>query len=102
LNKDSVLVLATVVAKPGSEHDVHERFSKLVMESRTESGCVSYDLYVSNDDAATYVSVEQWTGPQALQEHMARPNVQSAIGGIGPLVAKPPTILTYRMITDPA
>jgi quinol monooxygenase YgiN len=102
MKKDSILVIATVVPKPGSEQQVQDAFSALVAQARAEDGCLSYDLFRSAEAPASFVSIESWSGPPAISAHMRQPHVQSAIAGLADLVAAPPTIVTYQMVTDPA
>jgi quinol monooxygenase YgiN len=100
--KGGITVLATVKAKPGSEQMLHDVFLSLVAPARADAGNISYDLVVSSDDPATFVSVEQWKSPDALAAHLKTAPVTSAIAKLGTIVAGPPVILSYKMVSDPA
>ncbi|GAA4484790.1 antibiotic biosynthesis monooxygenase [Rhodococcus olei] len=76
-------VVATIVAKPGSEETVRAGLSTLAAVSRQESGCVAYDLYESSAAPGTFVTVEEWTDQGALQAHLETPHLQAALSSIG-------------------
>ncbi|MFE3290646.1 putative quinol monooxygenase [Rhodococcus sp. NPDC059234] len=85
-------VVATIVAEPGSEAAVSEGLSALAAASRAEKGCVSYDLYESSSAPGTFVTIEVWTGQEALQAHLAAPHLQAALATFGPHLAGAPAI----------
>jgi quinol monooxygenase YgiN len=99
--KSGVTVIATLKAKPGQEAALHDLFLGLVAHARAEATNISYDLVVSVDDPATFVSIECWENADALAAHLKTPPVLDAIGKLGPIVAGPPSILSYKMVSDP-
>ncbi len=101
-HKSGITVIATLKAKPGQEAALHDLFLGLVEHARAEPTNVSYDLVVSVDDPATFVSIECWQSADALAAHLKTPAVLDAIGKLGPIVAGPPSILSYKMVSDPA
>jgi quinol monooxygenase YgiN len=100
-HKAGVTVVAKVVAKAGQEQALHDLFLGLVGPARSEATNVSYDLYTSIDDPATFVSVECWTSADALAAHLKTPIVVDTIGKLGPVVAAPPSIVSFKMVSDP-
>ena len=72
-------VVATLPAKPESVDAMREALLTLVAETRKEEGCLSYDLYESASTPGTFVTVERWTGQDALDAHMATPHIGAAI-----------------------
>jgi quinol monooxygenase YgiN len=72
-------VVATLPAKPESADAMREVLTTLVAATRQEEGCLSYDLYESAATPGTFVTVERWTGQDALNEHMATPHIAAAI-----------------------
>ncbi|WP_027502752.1 putative quinol monooxygenase [Rhodococcus sp. UNC363MFTsu5.1] len=85
-------VVATIAAKPGSEQIVRDGLSTLAAASRGEDGCLGYELYESSAAPGTFVTVEVWTGQEALQAHMATPHLQAALGTFGSHLAGAPQI----------
>lgn len=99
--KSGITVIAKLTAKPGQEAALHDLFLGLVAPARAEPTNISYDLVVSVDDPATFVSVECWQSADALAAHLKTPPVLDAIGKLGPIVAGPPSILSFKMVSDP-
>ena len=82
-------VIAKFEAKPGSESKYKEELQKMVAPSRSETGCINYDVLQSNDNPAVMFTYENWTGKDALDAHMQTPYFK-ALGEISKdLLAKP-------------
>ncbi|MCW2758988.1 MAG: antibiotic biosynthesis monooxygenase [Nocardioidaceae bacterium] len=73
-------VVATIPAKPEAADAIREALQTLATASRGEEGCLSYDLYESAAAPGTFVTVERWTGQDALDAHMQTPHIGAALG----------------------
>lgn len=91
-------VVATIVAKPGSEDEVRSALSALAAASREEAGCISYDLFESAGAPGTFVTVEIWVDQQALQAHATSPHFTAAAGSFGAHLAGAPQIHTLTPV----
>ncbi|MGO8863902.1 MAG: putative quinol monooxygenase [Acidimicrobiales bacterium] len=76
-------VVAVIAAKPGSEAIVEEALRALVGPSRSDHGCVSYELFASESTPGTFVTVERWQSKEDLDAHMASPHLADAITAAG-------------------
>ncbi len=76
-------VVALLTAKPGSEEIVRGALSALAVSTRTESGCVSYELYASAADPTVFVTIEKWASQRDLDGHMASPHIAEALSIAG-------------------
>jgi quinol monooxygenase YgiN len=85
-------VVAVMVSKPGSQRQVADALSALVEPTRAEAGCLSYQLYVSAVDPATFITVETWNSREDLDAHLQSPHVQQALSAAGDLLAHDPAI----------
>ena len=85
-------VVAVLVAKPGSEDLVGEALRALVEPTRSEAGCTSYQLYVSEADKATFITIETWKSRDDLDAHMQTPHIQQALSVAGDHLAQAPAI----------
>ena len=94
----SLHVVAVITAKPGSEDAVREALQGLVGPTREEEGCLSYDLSESDAAPGTFVTIEQWSDPSDLDQHLATPHVQHALGTVGDQLAAPPAIHPLRPV----
>ncbi|MBD5635463.1 MAG: antibiotic biosynthesis monooxygenase [Candidatus Eremiobacteraeota bacterium] len=101
MRKAGIVVIATVKAKPGMEGQLHDVFLSIVGPARADGGNLSYDLVQSVEDPTTFVSIEVWKSSAALQAHLATQPVTDAIAKLGSIVAGPPAIVSYKMVSDP-
>lgn len=94
-------VIATLRARPGKEEELKDLLTTLVGYTRTEMGCISYDLNRQQDDPSVFVMTEYWTGRSALDQHNSMPYMREFAAAAPALVATPPEIRLYDMITTP-
>ncbi len=72
----TVNVLARVKAKEGMQDQVRRECLALIAPSRSEEGCITYDLYQSTDDPAVFVFFEIWLSRQHVEKHLETPHCQ--------------------------
>ncbi|MEO9237639.1 MAG: putative quinol monooxygenase, partial [Jatrophihabitantaceae bacterium] len=63
-----------------------------------EQGCLSYDLFVSAAEPATFVTIERWRAQADLDAHLGTAHVQQALATAGEHLAAPPGIHPLRAI----
>jgi quinol monooxygenase YgiN len=66
-----ITVVAKIVAKEENRELVKTELLKLVQATRTEEGCVNYDLHQDNNDANVFLMYENWKDTHALAQHAA-------------------------------
>jgi quinol monooxygenase YgiN len=91
-------VVALITAKPGSEVIVEEALQRLVVASRGDRGCISYDLYASESVPGTFVTIEAWGSREDLDTHMASPHIADFITTAGDHFEGFPVIHTLRSL----
>jgi quinol monooxygenase YgiN len=91
-------VVALLKAKPGSEELVGAALADLAVTSRTDAGCVAYDVFASETEPGTFVTVEQWDSQADLDAHMASPHLAEAFAEAGSHLAETPAIHTLRRL----
>jgi quinol monooxygenase YgiN len=79
----SLIVVATIIAKPGAEAAVRQALEQVVPPSRAEAGCRRYELHVDNAAPEKFVMLEEWTGAAALAEHEATAHFGALVAAIG-------------------
>jgi quinol monooxygenase YgiN len=92
-------VVAVITAKAGSEQQVQQALTALVEPTRSEPGCISYELLVSAADPATFITVETWRSQADLDAHLQTPHVQQALAAAGDHLAEAPAIHPLRPVT---
>ena len=85
-------VVATIIALAGSHDVVRTALTDLVAATRTEEGCVSYELFESAASAGTFITVETWRSAADLAEHMTTPHIAAALAAVDGHLAQPPGI----------
>ncbi|WP_072690841.1 putative quinol monooxygenase [Rhodococcus marinonascens] len=95
-------VVATVQAKPGSEDVVRNGFPPLVVATREEEGCVSYQIFESTVSAGTFVVVEVWKSREVLDEHMQTPHFQHWVSTFQEHLSGSPVMHTLKPISESA
>jgi len=81
-----------ITAKPGSEKPVAEALTALVEPTRSEDGCLSYELFVSAVAPGTFITVETWRSQADLDAHLQTAHVQQALSSAGDHLAEAPGI----------
>ncbi len=98
MDKDTVHIVAHVVARDGEEGQVREELEKLIVPTRAEPGCLRYELFVNKENPSDFVFMEEYRSDDAFQAHMDSKHVAAAIASAVPLLAGPPDIRRYRRI----
>ena len=79
-------VLAYITAKPGMCHTMVQEFRANMPAVHAEEGCIEYiplvDLPASGPSQTqlgpdTFVVVEKWASPEAIEAHAAAPHMQA-------------------------
>ncbi|MBM3298695.1 MAG: antibiotic biosynthesis monooxygenase [Deltaproteobacteria bacterium] len=93
-------VVARIKARPGNEGQVKEALMALVAPTRTEAGCINYDLHQSVDDKSLFLFYENWTSKKDLDDHLAMPYLRDFLGKADELLAEPVEITFWEMISS--
>ncbi|MBM6401554.1 putative quinol monooxygenase [Phycicoccus sonneratiae] len=72
-------VVATIPAAPDRVEDIRAALETLVEATRREEGCLGYDLFESASAPGVFVTVERWTGQDALDAHLGTPHIAAAM-----------------------
>jgi quinol monooxygenase YgiN len=80
-----IVVSGTLTIDPAKADLAEELTSKLVAETRKESGNVSYEYFRSHGDAGRWNVFEEWESEDALNTHMASPHMAEFMGAAGDL-----------------
>lgn len=94
----AVTVLARIKARPGKEAEVRKELLSLVDLSRTDAGCLNYDLHQATDDPALFLFHENWASQADLDRHLQKPDLKAVLERVGKLVAEPPQITLWQKL----
>lgn len=69
-------IVANITAKPEHIAKVKTALLKLVDITRTEAGCLTYDLHQDNDNPAQFMFYENWQSRAMWLAHMEMPHLK--------------------------
>ncbi len=93
-----VRVIATLISKPQTVSQTSEALAALVEPTQAEEGCISYNLYQSNDDPTEFITVEEFVDDAAIDAHMASAHIAAALAVAGEILAADPQIKRYALV----
>jgi len=100
MSNQKVTVLAKFVAKPVMEEQVRKAVMALVAPTRSEAGCINYDLHQSSENKSLFMLYENWTSKKDLDDHLNMPYLKSFLGTADTILAQPVEITLWEMITQ--
>ena len=93
-----VVVLASLVARPGKEAEAEKFLLDLVTSAHGDEGCVLFALHRGADDPRRFTFVERWASRDLLEQHLAGEHLQSALQRAGELFSQAPEITVYEAV----
>jgi quinol monooxygenase YgiN len=93
-----ISVVARIQAKPGCEERVRQELLKLLTPTRSEIGCINYDMHQAIDDPATFLFYENWTSEEDLERHLAVPHLKAWFALAPTLLARPVEISRWYRV----
>ncbi len=94
---------AFFTARTGRSEELGARLLELVAPSRSEPGCLRYDIYQSVDDPNAWFVYEDWRSRADFDAHMSTPYVTAFLSQVPELCAADVEICGYiRRSSDAA
>ena len=63
-------IVANIVAHADKVDLIKAELEKLIETTRSEAGCLQYDLHQDNDNPAHFLFFENWESRELWQQHM--------------------------------
>jgi quinol monooxygenase YgiN len=95
---NTLTVIARIKAKAGLEDLVRQELLALLPPTRSEEGCINYDLHQSVDDGSVFLFHETWGSDDALKRHFETPHLKALSEKAGELLDAPVEITLWKMI----
>ncbi len=70
-----IYLLAHLTARPNDHAEILADAKIMIAATRTEPGCILYDLNVSITDPCSMIFVEAWESREALTSHFETPHM---------------------------
>jgi quinol monooxygenase YgiN len=94
----TVRVIAHIKAKPETIQATRELLTTLILPTRIEEGCITYQLYQNEDDPTDFTFIEEWTSDEDLDAHLQSDHLKRFLVDGADLFAAPPDIRRYRLV----
>jgi len=91
-----VIVLASVMLKPGQVDEALALSQQHVARSRAEPGCLSHAVHRDSEGTQRIVFVERWADRAALMAHFQVPASRQFVKALSALASAPPQMTLYE------
>jgi quinol monooxygenase YgiN len=95
---EKVTVLARIKAKKGMEGKVRQELLSLLGPTRSEKGCLNYDLHCSKEDKSQFIFYENWVSKKDLDEHLTMPYMKAFMEKAHEFLSEPAEITLWEKI----
>ncbi|MDD2337473.1 MAG: putative quinol monooxygenase [Geobacteraceae bacterium] len=93
-----VTLIAKITAKPGKEDQVKKELLAVIDPTRSEAGCISYNLHQDADNNAVFMFYENWSSKEILEQHLQTPHLQGLLAKADELFAEPLEVKFYEIL----
>jgi quinol monooxygenase YgiN len=94
----TVRVIAHIKAKSETIDATRDLLKTLILPTRIEQGCVTYELYQNEADPTDFTFIEEWTSDEDLAKHLQSDHLKSVAAEGTNLFAGPPDIRRYTLV----
>lgn len=81
-----LVVIATLIARPGQASVLQQHLETLVQATRQEPGCITYELHQDLENPEGFYMFERWVDAAALQTHDGSAHIQAFRAAAGDLL----------------
>ncbi|MDI9640893.1 putative quinol monooxygenase [Kamptonema cortianum] len=92
-----VVLIGHAKIKPSEVESFMTLANGMLLPSREEEGCISYDFYCDRADSNKVVFVEEWVDGSALEFHFATPHFKDFMERSATMLAEEPRIKIYSV-----
>lgn len=72
--KKELIVIAKVKVKEDQIDFIKKEATNLIIETRKESGCISYTFHQDNENKNLFFFYEKWNDKKSLENHLNSPH----------------------------
>ena len=95
---NKVTVVARIKAKEGLDKRVKQELINLLAPTRSEEGCINYDLHQSVHDKSLFLFYETWKSEDDLKRHLETPHMKNFLKRAEELLAEPLDVTVWGKI----
>jgi len=93
-----VTVVARIKAKEGMEEKVKQELMALRGPTRSEKGCIKYELHQSIENKSLFILYENWVSKEDLDKHLSMPYMRAFMEKADRILAEPAGVTLWEMI----
>jgi quinol monooxygenase YgiN len=82
-------VIARIKSNPGMEKQMQQDLLGLLTPTRSETGCITFDLLTDINDPTIFILYENWESQSALDAHFEQPYVKRVLKAYEVTLAEP-------------
>jgi quinol monooxygenase YgiN len=95
----SIRVVAHITSKPDTVDQTRELLMTLILPTRIELGCITYQLFQNEADPTDFTFIEEWTSDEDLNAHLQSDHLRYVSEQGVELLASPPDIRRYVLLS---
>jgi len=95
-----ITVMAYVHAKEEMKKEVEKELLKLVAPTRSEPGCIVYDLYRSAERKTLFMFYECWRSKGDLDEHLQKPYIKDFMKKAIEMLSEPVEVSLWERLSE--
>lgn len=84
---NTLTIIAHIRARAGQVQRVRSELEKLIVPTRSEPGCLQYELHQDNRNPACFTFFEKWESTDLWQQHMESQPLQDYLEAVEGAVA---------------
>lgn len=85
-------IIAHIKSKPGMEQRMQQDLLGLLAPTRSEPGCITFDLLSDINDPTVFMLYENWENQAAIDAHFEQPYVKQVLQAYEVTLAEPITV----------
>lgn len=93
-----ILLIAKNTVQKGKQQEFVALAKEMIVNTRKEAGCVSYDLVADQNDEQIYFFVEKYQDEKAVEFHRGTAYFQTIVPQLGALRVKPSEVSTCTVV----
>jgi quinol monooxygenase YgiN len=99
MSDEKIVLIARLKVKDDKVEEAKAAALAIVAGSRTEEGCINYDVHQAIDDETVFVWNETWADKTALDEHFEKDYFKVFFARVGEIAAEPPVITLTKKLS---
>lgn len=93
-----ITVVGQAKAKAEKEQIVKQELLNVMELTRSEPGCINYDIHQATEDKTVFMTHENWETRSALEAHLEKPYVKALLGRSEELFVGPVEITLWEKV----